>query len=125
MGSKLEHHRATLGALHLALGVSNLLALVIIGGVFGGVVTIAAEPIVTEVLGTIGGVVAGILVLSALPCVLAGYALLQDQPWARTAALISGILALPAIPLGTGVAVYTFWVLSEDWDRSVQRPAQS
>jgi len=125
MGPKLEHHRSTLGALHLALGVSNLLALAIIAGVFGGVVTIAGEPIVTEILGTIGGVVAVILVLSAFPCVLAGYALLRNQPWGRTAALISAILALPALPLGTGVAVYTFWVLSEDMDRSVQNATQS
>ncbi len=120
MGVNFEHHRRTLGALHLALGVSNLLALLIVAGIFGGVVTIAREPLVTEILGTLGGVVAVILLISAFPCVLAGYALLQNESWARTAALISAILALPALPLGTGVAVYTFWLLAEDLDRSVQ-----
>ena len=120
MGAQFEHHRRTMGALHLALGAANLLALLIVAGIFGGVVSITGEPFVTEVLGTIGGVVAVILLISAFPFVLAGYALRQDETWARTAALVSAILALPALPLGTGVAVYTFWVLTEDLDRSVQ-----
>jgi len=114
VSSSFEHHRRTLGALHLALGVSNLIPLLIVAGVLGGVVTITSDPYVTQVLGTIGGVVAVVLLICALPCVVAGYALLQDKPWGRGAALVSAILALPALPLGTAVAVYTFWVLSED-----------
>jgi len=119
MGRMYEKHRSTLGALHLALGVSNLLALLIVGGILGGVITLAGEPFVTEALGTISGVVAVILVIAAFPCVVAGYGLLQREAWGRTAAMISSILALPALPLGTAVAAYTLWVLAEDLDRSL------
>jgi hypothetical protein len=41
-----------------------------------------------------------------------GFALLQRKPWARTLALVMGILALIRIPIGTGLGIYTLWVLA-------------
>jgi hypothetical protein len=41
-----------------------------------------------------------------------GFALLQRRSWGRTLALVMGILALIRIPIGTGLGIYTLWVLA-------------
>jgi hypothetical protein len=42
---------------------------------------------------------------------LAGWGLLNREPWGRVLALVLGFLALLHPPLGTAVGVYTLWVL--------------
>jgi hypothetical protein len=42
---------------------------------------------------------------------IAGWGLLQREPWARLIALILGFIALFNIPFGTALGVYTLWVL--------------
>src|SRR6266852_3303715 len=49
------------------------------------------------------------IVLMTLACV--GWGLLQRQPWARTIAIVLGILALFHPPFGTALGIYTLWVL--------------
>ena len=39
---------------------------------------------------------------------------MQRSPWARTAAIILGVLALFHPPLGTALGVYSLWVLLAD-----------
>ena len=39
---------------------------------------------------------------------------MQRAPWARTTAIILGVLALFHPPLGTALGVYTLWVLVAD-----------
>lgn len=43
--------------------------------------------------------------------VIAGWGLLDRQPWARILAIVLGVLALPRLLLGTALGVYTLWVL--------------
>ncbi len=40
-----------------------------------------------------------------------GWGLLQREPWGRTLTLIVGFIALLDVPIGTGLGVYTLWVL--------------
>jgi predicted nucleic acid-binding Zn ribbon protein len=42
---------------------------------------------------------------------IAGWGLLQREPWARVIALVLGFLSLFNVPFGTAVGVYTMWVL--------------
>jgi hypothetical protein len=54
----------------------------------------------------------GILVLlKAAVGFLAGWGLIQRQPWARILALVVGFVSLFNIPLGTALGIYTLWVL--------------
>src|SRR5216684_482428 len=56
--------------------------------------------------------VVGILVLGkAALGFIAGWGLLQREPWARTVALVLAFISLFNIPFGTAVGVYTMWVL--------------
>lgn len=54
----------------------------------------------------------GILILGKAACgFAAGRGLMHYDPWARTLALVLAFISLFNIPFGTGVGVYTLWVL--------------
>jgi zinc-ribbon domain len=59
-------------------------------------------------------VIGSVLLLIGAGGVLTGWGLMQHQPWARLVALILGILALFHPLLGTGLGIYTLWVLLAD-----------
>jgi hypothetical protein len=62
----------------------------------------------------IGGLaaLAGVFILiSSCLSIATGYSLLKRKPWGRTLALVAGILSLMEVPLGTGLGVFTLWVL--------------
>ena len=49
-----------------------------------------------------------------IPSMIAGYGLLKKKSWAKTAAIIAGVMAAMHFPIGTAVSVYTFWFLFSD-----------
>ena len=49
-----------------------------------------------------------------VPSVVAGYALLKRRRWAKVAGIVAGVTAAASFPIGTAVAVYTFWFLFGD-----------
>lgn len=61
---------------------------------------------------------------------IAGYGLLNKKSWARTAGIVSAIVAAPNFPFGTAVCAYSLWFLFGDGKRlyggvdqtPVQRP---
>jgi hypothetical protein len=54
----------------------------------------------------------GILVLlKSAAGFLAGWGLLNREPWARVLTLVLAFLALFQVPLGTALGIYTLWVL--------------
>jgi hypothetical protein len=54
--------------------------------------------------------------LFALPSVIAGYGMLKQKSWARTAGIIAGVIAAMNFPIGTGAAVYALWFFfSDNW----------
>ncbi len=56
--------------------------------------------------------VIGIFVLAKAACgFIAGWGLLQRDPWARVVALVLSFISLFNIPFGTAIGVYTMWVL--------------
>ena len=60
-------------------------------------------------------VLAGIInVVTTIPSLVAGYALLKRRSWAKVAGIVGGVVAAMSFPVGTAVAVYTFWFLFSD-----------
>ena len=56
--------------------------------------------------------VIGIFILAKASCgFIAGWGLLQREPWARVLALVLSFISLFNIPFGTAIGVYTMWVL--------------
>ena len=60
-------------------------------------------------------VFAGVLqVAFTIPSIVAGYAFLKRRPWAKIAGIIAAVVAAMSFPLGTALAVFTFWFLFSD-----------
>jgi hypothetical protein len=59
--------------------------------------------------------------------IIAGWGLLERQPWARTLAIVLGCFSLIKVPFGTALGIYTLWVLlpaqSEEEYRQIARAA--
>ena len=83
---------------------------------------ISGDPTATVVLGGVGTVIAGIIAGLSLPGVLAGWGLLRRRPWARTLALVIGVLSLVSVPFGTILGVITLYVLLQDDVREIFEP---
>ena len=113
--SRLERHLRTLGTLWMAIGGLFLIPAVGLM-VFGRSLHFMMHeqepwPGVWQVLLTLAS---GTLLILAAGGVCVGLGLMQRAPWARTAAIILGVLALFHPPLGTVLGVYSLWVLLAD-----------
>jgi len=58
--------------------------------------------------------ITGIYAAMTIPSFIAAWALLKRKKWARTASIISAVIAASNFPIGTAVCVYTFWFLFSD-----------
>jgi uncharacterized membrane protein (DUF2068 family) len=78
-------------------------------------------------LGGLLRTVGWLLVARGVLGIIAGWGLLDRQPWARIPAIVVGILTLFHPLIGTALGVYTLWVLmpsdSEREYRQISRPA--
>ena len=52
-----------------------------------------------------------VFIVGALIGIILGWGLWERRPWARTLAIVLGILALFDFPLGTALGIYTLWVM--------------
>ena len=87
--------------------ITGLLALILLVGI--GLV--AQDPIAYRVLVLVGSAALILFFLFGLPGFIAGIGLLKRRHWARTLALVIGILGLAAFPIGTALGVYAIFVL--------------
>ena len=115
----MEQHIKILGVLNIVWGamgaLGGLIVLMIFGGAFGIVGTAihhdAGAAIALPIIGLVGGAIALFLLLLSVPSIVAGIALLNFKPWARTLAIVVSALHLLNIPLGTALGIYGLWVL--------------
>ena len=115
--NRVQEHVRLVGILWMAysalLVVGGVLVLVVARTIFGGLIRLpdGAPPEVTvwmrPMLTLIGGVILG----KAAAGFVAGWGLLQREPWARVVTLVVGFLTLFSIPLGTALGIYTLLVL--------------
>jgi len=113
--SRLERHLHTLGILWMVIGGLFLipaLGLMVFGrGVHFVIHDQEHLPALFPLFFSIAG---GSLLLLAAGGVCVGLGLMQRQPWARTVAIVLGVLALFHPPFGTALGIYTLWVLLAD-----------
>ena len=69
------------------------------------------EPSPTMIVGTVAIFVILCVMLLSLPFLLAGWGLIKRKSWANVMAIIAGVLNLTNLPLGTALAIYTFWAV--------------
>ena len=120
-----EHNKyvglAQLGyaALHLLMMVASL---GVVGFMFENIYRRSQEmggPPPPPFLGVILVFAAIFNIATTIPSLVAGYALLKRRSWAKVAGIVGGVVAAMSFPIGTAVAVYTFWFLFSDVGKQV------
>lgn len=115
----MESHLRFLAILYILVGViggiAALLVLIFMGG-FSGISLYAERsdlvsgPLV-QVLRFFGIFLTTLMLALAVPSVLSGMGILRYRTWARPLAMVVSVLQLANLPLGTILALYSFWVL--------------
>ncbi len=124
---RVSRHLQVLGILWIVFSVLRLIpGLAMLG--MSGAVSMPFMPAHFEgwlrpMMHVLGIVVIGL----SLAGFVAGWALLERVSWARTLALVIGIISLIHIPFGTAIGIYTLWVLlpaqSEEEFHRISSPA--
>jgi predicted nucleic acid-binding Zn ribbon protein len=109
---RVREHIRLLGILWLALGALNALGgvtlLIVANVLFGPHGSVSGAPYFLQPLLNVLGI---IVLAKAAVEFLAGWGLLQYQPWARTLTLVIAFIALFHFPFGTALGIYALWVL--------------
>lgn len=110
----MKSHIELLGLINIVSGAFwELLGLFILASFFLLAPT-TGDPTGSFAFITIGTVLGGFLLVLGIPTLIAGIGLLKHKSWARILTLIVGIFAFFSFPIGTLIAIYTFWVMTND-----------
>jgi hypothetical protein len=113
--NRVQGHAQILGILWLAMSAFNTIGAVVLyilaNTLFAHLHEMGAPSAPTGFLRPLLTVIAVFVLAKAACGFIAGWGLLQREPWARNVALVLGFLSLFNIPFGTVVGIYTLWVL--------------
>jgi hypothetical protein len=114
---RVAEHVRLLGILWLALSalttVGGVVLLILANTVFAHLHELPNVPadVPAGFLHALFGTLGFIVLAKAAAGFLAGWGLLQREPWARMLTIVLAFLALFNIPFGTAVGIYSLWVL--------------
>jgi len=124
--SRLAGHMRLLAILWFAVSAFRLLPGIFILTMFGP----DSRLLPADVPGFVNGIlqiVGYVLIAGAAAGLIAGWGLLERQPWGRTLAIVLGAFSLIDVPFGTALGIYTLWVLlpaqSEEEFRQISNAA--
>jgi hypothetical protein len=124
--SRLAGHMRLLAILWFAISAFRLIPGIFLAAMFGLSVEFLPADVplfVPVLLKTIGYLFIG----TAAVGLIAGWGLLDRQPWARTLTIVLGAVSLIDLPFGTALGIYTLWVLlpaqSEEEFRQISNAA--
>ena len=109
----VQQHVTLLGWLYLVSHAVFLLIGLFVFMLLTGIGVATGEPEARSILSIIATAIGMLLAALAVPGLAVGYGLLKRVWWARTLAIVVGILNLINIPVGTAIGAYTFWVLTQ------------
>ena len=107
----MGRHVRILGWLHVALGIFDLLLGMAAFGIMSGIGVVSGDPHAFGVMSLIGGFAGAVMLVMAIPNLLCGIGLLRNWGgWVIVLAVILGLINVMNVPIGTAIAVYTFWI---------------
>lgn len=118
----MDKHVTAVAVLHIGFGVMGLLAACLVFLAVAGSGLLSGQLEAIFVTTGIAVVVGGFLALTSLPSVIGGLGLLGRKSWARMLILVVAVFHVLNVPIGTAVAVYTFWALLQDETRRMFEP---
>jgi hypothetical protein len=115
--NRVQEHLRLVGILWMAYSALNvvggLVLVAVAHTIFGGLMRFpnGPPPELTHWLRPFLTFIGGLILVKAAAGFIAGWGLLQREPWARVLTLVVGFISLFNIPLGTALGIYTLWVL--------------
>lgn len=125
---RVQSHAHLLGILWLAFSAFNTIGGVVLyilaNTLFANPHRLGAPGAPTQFLHPLLAAVGIFVLVKAALGFIAGWGLMQREPWGRVIALVLGFISLFNIPFGTAIGVYTLWVLlpaqsQEEYDAMV------
>ena len=117
----MGRHVRILGWLHVALGIFDLLLGMAAFGILSGIGVVSGDPHAFGVMSLIGGFAGAFMLLMAIPNLLCGLGLLRNWGgWVIVLAVILGLINVMNVPVGTAIALYTFWIAWKLYDTPTQ-----
>jgi hypothetical protein len=110
----MKSHVELLALINIVSGILGLLAAGVVCAVLFVLAPVANDPVGSPVLLIVAVGVSSFLALFSAPSLIAGIGLLKHKAWARILTLILAIIAVMNVPIGTLIAIYTFWVLTNE-----------
>lgn len=110
----IEKHLSLVAVLHIALAALGVLAALFVFFVVSGAGLLSGDPDAFFVTSTVASAVAFFLALTSLPGILGAIGVMRRENWGRILLLIVSAFLVFHMPLGTLLAVYTFWVLLQE-----------
>ena len=126
---RVREHVRLLGILWLAYSAFHIVAGIVLSILANTIFSRNghfAQPNVPFFLHSLFAFLALVLLAKSLFGIIAGWGLLQRESWGRVLALVLAFLALLNPPFGTGLGVYTLWVLlpAESGQQYMQQVAE-
>jgi hypothetical protein len=108
--NRLEVHLRPLAFFWFAISVFHMIPGLVLVIFFGTVASFLPTDLPGFVLWILQFIGFAFLAVSGVG-IIAGWGLLERKPWARTLAILLGVISLLNVPFGTALGVYTLWVL--------------
>lgn len=113
--SRLQNHLSILGVLWIIVGIVFLIPASALFFVSGAAHFVIHDNVFAHTFGpAVMTFIGGTFLVLAVGGILVGIGLRDRKPWARTVAIVLGILSLFHPPVGTALGIYTLWVLISD-----------
>jgi hypothetical protein len=107
----MRKHVRILGWLQICLGIVDLLIGLSAFGILTGLGAISGDMAAFGLLSVIGGFIGTFMLIMAIPNLICGVGLLRDWGgWVIVLAVVLAMFNLIKVPLGTAIAIYTFWI---------------
>ena len=107
----MEKHINAVAALQIGLCIFNLLVALGLYSILRLIGGVMDDPSGATILTIIANVAATILVILSIPGIIAGLGLYRRKEWARILTLILSVIGIFNFPFGTGIGIYSIWVL--------------
>jgi hypothetical protein len=111
---EMEKHVSLLAAFYLALSLTGLLTAAIVYAAIVGGGLLSGDEQAIFITSTVGTAVSALVTVLSVPGLFAAYGLFKRRYWGRHLAIVVGAMNVINVPVGTALAVYTFWVLTQD-----------
>jgi len=110
----MDKHVTLLASFYVALSLVGLLAAAIVFTAVVGGGLLSGDDDAIFITSTVGTAVSALVGVLSLPGFFAAYGLFKRRNWGRFLTIVVGAMNVLYVPFGTALAVYTFWVLTQD-----------